>query len=193
LGEAKERPVSQKSQLNNSMNLCYTSTMQSGVFLFLLLLLTIAGILLLLVLKNKPGQVYKPKGPYLLSPGEARFFDALTHSVPESFYICPKVRIADLIETNREQSDPLFWQEQRRINQKHVDFVLCRRSDFAPVAAIELDGGSHNDPKRLARDQFIDSVFSSANIPLLHIPVQGFYHYAAIRDLVVAATGGRGS
>jgi hypothetical protein len=35
---------------------------------------------------------YKPKGDFLLSLGEKKFFDALVQSVPEDMYICPNVR-----------------------------------------------------------------------------------------------------
>src|SRR2546423_507386 len=87
---------------------------------------------------NHPIHVYKPKGQYLLSAGEKRFFDALLNSVPPSLYICPKVRIADLVETHLLPSDPNYWKTLAPINQKHVDFVLVNKSDFAPRVIIEL-------------------------------------------------------
>ena len=159
--------------------------MQTALLIFILAIFALAGILLILVIKQKkPARVYKPKGQYLLSPGEARFFAALSQSIPPGLYICPKVRIADLIETKRDRSDPLFWKEQAPINQKHVDFILVNRSDFAPQVAIELDGGSHNDKERLKRDAFIDSVFHNAGILILHIPVKGFYQYSDLRHRI---------
>ena len=139
--------------------------MQTTLLFLILAILTLAGILLILVIKQKkPARVYKPKGQYLLSPGEKRFFDALTQSIPPFLYICPKVRLADLIEVNIPKSDPNFWRNLAPINQKHVDFVLVNRSDFAPRAVIELDGGSHNDKERLKRDAFVDSVLQSAGM-----------------------------
>src|SRR6266571_5327118 len=155
--------------------------MQTALLSLILAILLLAGILLILVLRKKPLRVYKPKGPYLLSQGEKRFFDALTQSIPDGLYICPKVRIADLIETHLLPTDPNYWKTIAPINQKHVDFILVNRSDFAPRAAIELDGGSHKDQARERRDIFVSSVFQSAGIPLLHVPVQGFYHYNTLR------------
>ena len=104
---------------------------------------------------------YKPKGQFLLSKEEAAFFDALTRSIPPSFYICLKVRIADLIETHLARDDPHFWNYQSKINQKHIDFLLVNHTDTAPLLAIELDGGSHNDRERAKRDSFIDDTMPS--------------------------------
>ena len=158
--------------------------MQTTSFFLILAILALAGILLILVLRKKPLRVYKPKGPYLLSPGEKRFFDALSQSILPNLYVCPKVRIADLIDLNLDRNAPDFWKHLAPINQKHVDFVLVNRSDFAPVVAIELDGGSHKDQERAKRDSFIDGVFQNAGIPLLHIPVKSFYQNNDLRHVI---------
>jgi len=155
--------------------------MPTALFFLILAILALAGILVILILRKKPARVYKPKGQYLLSSGERAFFNALTQSISPGLYICPKVRIADLIETHLSPTDPNYWKTLAPINQKHVDFILVSRSDFAPKLAIELDGGSHQDRERANRDALIDSVFRSAGIPMLHIPVKGYYQYADLR------------
>ncbi len=162
--------------------------MQTAFVILILFTLALAGILLILVLKyKKPARVYKPKGQFLLSPGEKRFFDALLQSIPAYLYVCPKVRVADLIDINLDRNAPDFWKHLAPINQKHVDFILVNRSDFAPRVAIELDGGSHNDKMREKRDSFINSVFANAGIPLLHVPVKGFYQYKDLRRHIETA------
>ena len=168
-------------------DVCYTRAMQPSLFFLMFAILILAGILILLVLKKKPQRIYKPKGDFLLSPGEKRFFDALTQSLPPGLYICPKVRIADLIDLHLDRNAPDFWKHQAPINQKHIDFIVVTRSDFAPQVAIELDGGSHTDKARAERDMFVDSVFSNAGIPLVHIPVKGFYQYADLRRTIEAS------
>lgn len=161
--------------------------MPPTLFSLMLAILLFAGILVILVLKKKPQRIYKPKGEFLLSPGEKRFFDALTQSIPPGLYICPKVRIADLIDLHLDRNAPDFWKHQAPINQKHIDFILVNRTDFAPQVAIELDGGSHTDKARAARDMFVDSVFRNAGIPIVHIPVRSFYQYADLRRLIETA------
>ena len=150
----------------------------------ILVVFALALVFILVLTRPRRPRVYKPKGPYLLSSGEKRFFEALTNSVPAYLYICPKVRVADLIEVHLAPTDANYWKTLAPINQKHVDFVLVNKSDFAPRLAIELDGGSHQDRERAIRDTFINSVFQSAGIPMLHIPVRSFYQYADLRRLI---------
>ncbi len=162
--------------------------MQTALLLLILAILAFEGILLILVIKQKkPARVYKPKGQFLLSPGERAFFNALTQSIPTSSYICPKVRVADIVEVTTPPTDPNYWRILAPIAKKHIDFILVNRSDFTPQVAIELDGKSHNDKERLKRDAFIDSVFRNAGIPLLHIPVKGFYEYSDLRQQIETA------
>ena len=62
-----------------------------------------------------------------------------------------------------------------RIDRKHVDFLLCEPRSMQPLVAVELDDSSHNRPDRQERDRFVDEVFRSAELPLVHIRVQRTY------------------
>jgi hypothetical protein len=126
-------------------------------------------------------KVYKAKSVNLLNASEIRFFDTLSKIVPPNTYISPKVRIADLVDVNLPKESREFWSSFNRISQKHVDFTVCNRSDFAPLLIIELDGGSHDELLRQKRDQFVDEVFKEAGIPILHIRVSSFYDEALIK------------
>lgn len=162
--------------------------MHTALLLLILAILLLAGIFIILVLKKKPQRVYKPKGQYLLSVGEKKFYDALLAALDSTRYIIfAKVRIADIIETNLDRADPMYWKKLAPINQKHLDFLLVSRTDTKPLLAIELDGGSHTDKQRLKRDAFVDSVFHNAGIPILHIPVKGFYQYNDLRSEIETA------
>src|SRR6266480_4591639 len=120
--------------------------MQPSLLFLIFAILALAGVLLILVLKKKPQRFYKPKGQYLLSVGEKKFYDALLAALDSTHYIIfAKCRIADIIETHLATDDPNFWKFQSKINQKHIDFILVSRSDTTPLLAIELDGGSHTD------------------------------------------------
>jgi len=55
------------------------------------------------------------------------------------------------------------------INQKSVDFVLCDKEDVRIVLAIELDDKTHDDDKRMERDQMVEDIFREAELPLLRI------------------------
>lgn len=163
--------------------------------LFSLTAILVLGLVVLLF-RSKPQKserVYRPKGPYLLSAGEKRFFDVLVHSIDENMYVCPKVRLADLITVDIPNSDPSFWRHLGPINQKHVDFIICSRTDFSPLVAVELDGGSHNETRRSERDTFVDSVFADARIPILHIPVRSIYYSDELRNIINSSLEKRAS
>jgi len=131
---------------------------------------------------------YKAKGPYLLSKGEKAFFDVLVKAIPSSFYVCPKVRLADFIEVSLSKEDKNFWKAFNKISQKHVDFLICNKSTFGPKLVIELDGGSHNSKSRLERDAFVDNVLNQSNICIKHFKVSTSYNLtdlaSQIRDLL---------
>jgi len=116
----------------------------------------------------------------LLSKGEKIFFDVLVQSISSDLYVCPKVRVADLIEVNLPRNDKRFWSSFNKISKKHVDFVLCKRSDFTPKLVIELDGGSHKTRIRSQRDVFVNESFSQADIPVLHVQIQDSYDISQI-------------
>lgn len=161
----------------------------NDIYLILLAVLVFTLIVLCIFVvvkvRNRTGKrIYKPKGPFLLSAGETRFFDALMQCLPANTYACPKVRIADIVEVNLPENDENYWKMLNKITRKHVDFLICKRSDFTPLLIIELDGGSHKDKSRSERDIFVDSVFKDAGIPTLHVPVTSFYDYKNLSALI---------
>ncbi len=81
--------------------------MQTTLLFLIIAILVLAGVLVILVLKKKPQRFYKPKGQYLLSVGEKKFYDALLAALDSTRYlIFAKVRIADIIETHLSTGDP---------------------------------------------------------------------------------------
>ena len=58
-----------------------------------------------------------------------------------------------------------------RIKSCHIDFLICNHAATKPLLGIELDGKSHNDPRRKNRDQFVDELYKTINLPIQHIHV----------------------
>jgi hypothetical protein len=150
----------------------------------LVVIILLLGLLFVFFLKKGKKRIYKPKGAYLLSAGEKIFFDALQESITPDMYICPKVRIADLVEMAIDKTDPQFWSKFNQISQKHVDFVICSRENFHPLLIVELDGGSHNEQSRSLRDILVDNVFKDAEIPMLHFKVSHMYQREALSQQI---------
>ena len=125
----------------------------------------------------------------LLSPAERSFAGVLDGALPEGFTWMAKVRLGDIVVTKRGLTRSQATSARNRVNQKHVDFLLVRVSDFAPVVAIELDDKSHAEEDRKARDTFVDAVAESAGLPLLHVPAQAAYNQAELRAKIASALG----
>lgn len=112
-----------------------------------------------------------------LSPAEHSFYLVIRNLLGNYLTICPKVGLAEIffvINPNENLS------AYNRINRKHVDFLICDPKTMQPKFAIELDDASHQREDREVRDEFVDSVFEAANLPLIHIPVKRTYDTAQL-------------
>jgi hypothetical protein len=126
-----------------------------------------------------------------LSPAEFSFYHALKLSVGDRAAICPKVNLADIVfVVDRDKNFPFVG----RINQKHIDFVVCDPRTMRPLLGIELDDRSHERGVRQERDAFVDEVFRTAGLPLSRIPTKNAYQVSELSWLIEqyithAATG----
>ena len=116
-----------------------------------------------------------------LSPAEQSFYLVLKSVVGEHLTICPKVALADVFFVVRPNENMSAY---NRINRKHVDFLICEPISMKPRCAIELDDSSHQRSDREERDDFVDSVFIAANLPLLRIPTRNGYNTAELSALI---------
>jgi hypothetical protein len=163
-------------------------------------LLVIVGIILVLlmiaaaVLKAKSGAsegTAKPDVYYvrksLFTPAERSFAGVLETLNFDGTAIAAKIRLADIFGVKKGLERGDRQRAQNRINAKHVDFLLIQKSDGRPLLGIELDDSSHEEVERVARDAFVDSVFSSAAIPLLHFTAKSAYDPREVRGQIEEA------
>jgi len=120
------------------------------------------------------------KRNYFFSAAERSLYEMLCRLMPEHT-VFAKVRLADLVRV--QVSGREFWQRFDSIKGKHVDFVVCDEA-LAPVVAIELDDAAHDEADRLARDEFVDSVLESADLPIVHVRGKRGYGLDEIRQLL---------
>jgi hypothetical protein len=155
------------------------------IFLFTsTIILAIIGLLILLYIK-KPNRInnnttkQQVNNYYLktsiLTPTENSFFTILQQINSEETHIVAKVRLADIFGVNTQ----LLRSEQQRalnkITHKHVDFLLIQKTNGKPLLGIELDDSSHQRADRIARDIFVDSIYTTTGLPILHIEVKQNY------------------
>ncbi len=150
-----------------------TMSLIIGIVVLLAVLLVIA-----VVFASREGQEsekevqkfpYKLK-QYFFTKSEQEFLRILEQKIDYSKYtVFPKVRMGDYVEVDLpigERMPP--WS---RIRSRHVDFILWSIEKSAIVAAIELDGKSHNTHKAQKNDAFKDEVFKSISVPLHRVRV----------------------
>lgn len=132
------------------------------------------------------GNVYELR-PAILTKAERSFFGALEQACPEGVGLLAKVRLGDLFQPRKGLARAEWAKASNRINNKHVDFLLVQASDFVPLVGVELDDKSHARRDRQSRDEFVNEVFRSAGLPLMHVPAQASYNVAELRAAVTSA------
>lgn len=129
-----------------------------------------------------------PENPYFmrdkfLSPAEQSFYLALRAAADGWAVVCPKVGLGDIFYA--KSSDPSVHRTAtNRIDRKHVDFLLCDPTTIQPLLGVELDDSSHQRADRRQRDEFVESVFAAAGLPLVRLPVRHAYAVHQLRALL---------
>lgn len=110
-----------------------------------------------------------------LSPAELSFYKVLQETVKHKAILTVKVNLSDIIKV-KSKDNSVFRTYTNKIDRKHVDYLLCDPVTMCPLVALELDDKSHQRKDRQERDKFVNEVFSTAGLPLLHIPAQRAYN-----------------
>ncbi len=124
--------------------------------------------------------------PYLLrddflSLAERSFYGVLVQTLGPDFVVCPKVNVADILYVSRPSEN---LKCRNKIDRKHVDFLVCHAATMVPCLAVELDDASHAQPRRRARDEFMDEAFRAAGFPLLHVAAKQSYNTVELKEKI---------
>jgi very-short-patch-repair endonuclease/ribosomal protein L37AE/L43A len=112
----------------------------------------------------------------LFTPAERSFLGVLEQALANSHCrVFGKVRLGDIVKPAKGLTASKRTTAQNRINQKHVDFLICTTSDLAVVGVVELDDQSHGRDDRAGRDSFVDEALSMARIPVVRFPAKKSY------------------
>jgi len=120
--------------------------------------------------KNEEIRVKRANSDYpyiannLLTNAEKQLFNFMSENLcqVDRIHIFPKVRLADIIQVdNKLTTDKDYlW----KITNKHVDFLLCRKSDMGIICVVELDDYTHETQEAQDRDIFVMSALYAAGI-----------------------------
>ena len=117
----------------------------------------------------------------LFTPAERSFLGVLEQSLDSRYRVFGKVRLGDLVKPVKGLDAGKRTAALNKINQKHVDFVICTASELSLVGVLELNDQTHERGDRVARDKFVDQVLASAGIPVLNFPARKGYAVQYVR------------
>lgn len=150
-----------------------------------ILILAAGAVLKILILKSgvSSNLPFKKKN-YLFTKAERSFYHVLKPIAEElNFTLFAKVRLSDLIYTTANGNKKMTY--FNKIKAKHIDYVLCDKTNIEPILAIELDDSSHNNSQRIDRDIFVNNALKAANLPILHINVRPGYNPNEIKASIM--------
>jgi len=163
----------------------------NALFVATLIVIAIGVLVALKTLKVKQpakdeGLAFEKRDP-LFSPAERSFLGVLEQVLDSRYRVLGKVRLGDIVKPAKELSNSKRVTAQNKINQKHVDFVICSAADLAVVGVVELDDKSHEKEGRAVRDEFVNQMLAGAKIPVIHFPVKKGYELREVRAKLVEA------
>lgn len=124
----------------------------------------------------------------ILTKAEHSFYHVLLQAVGSNQTLLTKVNLGDIFKT--VTPDKSKWRVYRnKIDRKHVDYLLCDAQTMQPLLGIELDDRSHQRKDRQARDKFVDRVFVTAGLPILHVRAAYSYQADTLADQIAQALG----
>jgi uncharacterized protein DUF2726/GRF zinc finger protein len=121
---------------------------------------------------------YRLREQFMSTP-ELALFRTLQEMVGRRYVICLKVGLNDIFYIVRPNENVHFF---NKIFRKHVDFLLCDPTTLKPVIGVELVKPVAKSETREA-DQFMQDLFLSAGIPLVHIPSSERYVQHDVAEL----------
>jgi len=114
-----------------------------------------------------------------LSATELALFRTLQIMAGNHYIVCPKVALDDIFYIVRPNENVHFF---NKIFRKHVDFLLCDPKTLQPSIGVDLVKPVARSETREA-DQFMEDLFLSAGLPLVHVPSAEEYSQTDLTEL----------
>jgi len=121
---------------------------------------------------------YRLREQFMSTP-ELALLRVLQSMVQNYYVICPKVALNDIFYIVRPNENVHFF---NKIFRKHVDFLLCEPDTLKPAFGIELVKPIARNETREA-DKFMEDLFLSAGLPLVHVPSNDHYDENDLAEL----------
>lgn len=120
------------------------------------------------------------KKEYLATQNEQKLYFALQKALSNNYHIHCQTSLIAIVE-------PKEFKRKKRAYSKRMDFVITDTATKI-IAVIELDDSSHNQPKRIARDKYVNEALKPHH-PLIRISTGPFYKPEDISTLLEEYAG----
>jgi hypothetical protein len=125
---------------------------------------------------------YRLRETFLSTP-ELALFRVLQGVAGRHYVICPKVSLNDIFYIVRPNENVHYY---NKFFRKHVDFLLCELVTLRPAIGIELVKPVGRSETRDV-DQFMQDLFLTVRLPLVHIPSSDRYSPEELERLLEQA------
>jgi len=122
-----------------------------------------------------------------LTENEKSFLQALELALGGHYRVFAQVRLAELVDVAAGVDAARRRAGLNKIFGKSIDFVLCHRETFDPIAVIEVDDRTHRLAHRQERDVFVNAVFAQVGLPVVRVPASRAYSASRIREMLACA------
>ena len=92
---------------------------------------------------------------HFLSPEQATYFKMILSAVGDTFAVCPRVYLADIISVPQDEADHFM----EKLNGIQIDFLMCDKDTLQPLVAVVLSGETDITDDWRDREYFLDDVF----------------------------------
>jgi len=155
--------------------------MNTPVLITMVAIAVVSFIVLMLILARSGEKAGYESCGNLFTPAEKTILGVLEQALDSHYRIFGKVRLGDLIKPVKGLAAGKWTIAMNRINQLHVDFVVCTANELALVGVLALDDQSLGYEGRTGRDGFVDQALANAGIPVLRFPAKKGYAVQEVR------------
>lgn len=117
---------------------------------------------------NKTDEIMPYNKKLLLTKNEWAFYKEIKPICDKNnLHIISKVRLADIVEVDKNIEYKERQKYFNKIKNKHIDFILCNPDNLAIIALVELDDKSHERKDREKSDEFKNKLFEKVGYKLI--------------------------
>ncbi len=102
----------------------------------------------------------------LLNADEQEFFHVLQDALWDLAIVCPKTRATDVLSIVDGAKQ---MNEAVRIDRKSIDFLVCDRSNFEPLLAVQIDWWCEETQSYEPRDRVLQRSLVAAKLAVVHL------------------------